>query len=90
MANSRSLTIGAEIVGALVGAVGVAGCVVVAGVTGSEIDVLLASLVALAVLGGAGACCVPAVAGPVGAGADGPRSALAIEFAVTLTGLGTG
>src|SRR5437763_11580429 len=90
-ANSRSLTIGAEIVGGVAGAgVGVAGWVVLAGVTGREIGPLLASLVALAVLGGAGACWVPAVAGCVGAGPAGARSALAIEAALTLTGLGTG
>ena len=61
-----------------------------AGETGSEIGLLLASLVALEVLGTADACCEPADAACLGAGADGASSALAIEFAVSRCGFGTG
>ena len=105
LANSRSLTIGALIVGVLaVVADEVAGDVAVvdwvpalaawvpalAGVIGSEGGVLLVSWVALAVLGTDVACCVPALAAWLGAGVAGASSALAIELALTLTGLGTG
>ena len=59
--------------------------------TGSEIGPLFAARDAFAALGGAGACCCPAVAGPVGFGvaAPGCESSFAISPAVTVTGLGT-
>ncbi len=55
----------------------------------------LATLVAFAVEGVAGACWVPAVAGPVTFGvfavvAGSEESSLAISAALSLTGLGTG
>jgi hypothetical protein len=67
-----------------------AGCEAGVVVTGSEVGALLASLVAVAVLTVRVACCEPAVAGPVGFGAEGARSALAIDVPVSFTGLGTG
>ena len=60
------------------------------GVTGRLIGALLASLEAFEVLTVGAACCEPAVAGPLGAGADGASRALAIELALSCSGFGTG
>ena len=61
-----------------------------AGVTGSEIGALFASLEALAVLTIGAACCEPAVAACFGAGVAGASSAFAIEVELIFTGFGTG